>query len=247
MAESFRPPVNMPGKTFVGRLTFRLRPLLDLQMATLIRFLLPWLGSRSGKVLEVGCGGAAYRQYLPDGCEYQGIDWSGAADVFGYQADGILYFDGEEFPLPANSFDNLFHTEVLEHIPNPEKFLQQCNRVLMDGGALFFSVPFQARYHYIPYDYWRFTPSSLKILLEKTGFTEINIVERGDDITVATYKVVSLFYRLLLGSWPEKLCGVLLSPIAGLCLAIAQLSSRASIGSRDDCLGYCVTAVKVST
>ncbi|BDQ37228.1 hypothetical protein SYK_15880 [Pseudodesulfovibrio nedwellii] len=209
-----------------------------------MKTLTPWLANRAGSVLEVGCGGAPYRQYLPDGCKYQGLDWSGASKAFGYEVEEVTYYDGNKFPFPPNYFESLFHTEVLEHIQDPHEFLRQCHKVLVDGGNLFFSVPFQARYHYIPYDYWRFTPTSLRLLLEEAGFENIEIKERGDDITVAGYKVVSVFYRLLLGSWPEKFCGCLLAPIAGLCLVIGQIGFRKPIGSRDDCLGYSVTAVK---
>ncbi len=242
--EAFKTPPNTPGDSFWGKLRFRLRPLFDLQMASLMKTLIPWLASRTGSVLEVGCGGAPYRQYLPERCTYQGLDWIGSAKVFGYKVEGVTYYEGNDFPFPSSCFENLFHTEVLEHIQDPYEFLRQCHRVLVDKGSLFFSVPFQARYHYIPHDYWRFTPTSLRLLLDKAGFENIEIEERGDDITVAGYKVVSVFYRLLLGSWPEKICGCLLAPIAGLFLLIGQIGFRKQIGSRNDCLGYSVIAVK---
>jgi SAM-dependent methyltransferase len=245
LPESFPPPPNLPpGRTLASRLLYRLRPLLDLQVASVLRALKPWLASLKGKVLEVGCGAQPYRHLIPSCCVYLGLDWYLAQTAFGYQAAEVVYFDGRTFPLKEGSFDNLFHTEVLEHITAPLRFLKECHRVLKPGGRLFFSVPFQARYHHIPYDYWRFTPAGLDLLLDRAGFSDWEIAPRGNDIVVAAYKVVSLGFRLLSSKNPSLLIGLAFTPIIGLALAAAHLSLRLKVGSTDDCLGYNVWAYK---
>jgi SAM-dependent methyltransferase len=243
--ESFPPPPNLPpGQTLASRLLYRLRPLLDLQVASVLRALQPWLASLKGKVLEVGCGAQPYRHLIPSRCAYLGLDWYLAQTAFGYRAADAVYFDGRTFPLKEVSFDNVFHTEVLEHIEAPLHFLRECHRVLKPGGELFFSVPFQARYHYIPHDYWRFTPAGLEILLAKAGFSDWDIAPRGNDIVVAAYKVVSLGFRWLSVKSPSLLLGLAFAPVAGLALAAGHLCLRLKVGSTDACLGYNVRAYK---
>src|SRR5262249_15864737 len=60
-----------------------------------------------------------------------------------------------------------------------------------------FTVPFAVRWHFIPYDYWRYTPSGLDRLLQKAGFTGIEVFARGNQLTVACYKVMALCFSLL--------------------------------------------------
>jgi len=206
------------------------------------RTLVPWLKSLSGDVLEVGCGAQPYRHLLPEACNYHCLDSALAAEAFGYTVPGVTYYSGGEFAFPSGSFDYVFHTEVLEHIYDTRMFLSQCRRVLRDGGQMFFSVPFQARYHYIPHDYWRFTPAALERILAESGFRTEVIHPRGTDVTVAAYKVLSVINRQLRGTPVEKLCGVLSSPMVVPILCIGHLSMTWRVGSENDCLGYCVVA-----
>ncbi|MFZ0052732.1 MAG: class I SAM-dependent methyltransferase [Desulfobaccales bacterium] len=243
--EALPPPPNLaPGNTLKSRLLYSLRTLLDLQITSVLRALKPWLAGLKGNVLEVGCGAQPYRHLIPGSCAYLGLDWYMAQAVFGYRAEDLVYFDGRKFPLKEGSFDNLFHTEVLEHINDPFRFLRECHRVLKPGGSLFFSVPFQARYHYIPHDYWRFTPAGLEILLAGAGFSDWNITPRGNDIVVAAYKVFSLGFRWLSSQGRLRLLGLIFAPVAGLALMAGHLFLRLSVGSPDDCLGYNVRARK---
>lgn len=236
------PPHIGPGKSCLTRTLYFLRKLADLQVSSVLIHLVPWLKSLSGDVLEIGCGAQPYRHLLPEMCNYHCLDSVIAAEAFGYTMPDVTYYNGAEFPFPSASFDYLFHTEVLEHVYEARAFLAQCRRVLRDGGQMFFSVPFQARYHYIPHDYWRFTPAALERILAESGFQTEVIHPRGTDLTVAAYKVLGVIYRLLSGTLMEKLVGVLSSPVAILSLCIGHLSMRWQVGSQHDCLGYCVVA-----
>lgn len=236
--ERFLPPVN----TARGPLATLARRVLDLQVHTVRASLAPWLATRRGNLLEVGCGAMPYRPLVPAGCRYQGLDWAGAASAFGYAEKDVALFDGETFPFPDASFDAVFHTEVLEHVPGPQAFLAECLRVLVPGGELFLTVPFQARFHYIPHDYWRFTPSGLTRLLTGAGFADVAVAARGTDVTVAGYKATAVVFRLLRGGVAAKCLGAALSPLAAAGLALGHLSLACAWGSADDCLGYTATA-----
>jgi SAM-dependent methyltransferase len=236
------PPNLPPGDSWSSRGRYRIRIIADLQVASVLTQLKPWLASISGRILEVGCGGQPYSHLIPACCSYECLDSEMAAESFGYRISGVKYYDGGQFPFESSLFDHVFHTEVIEHVYDVATFLTECRRVLKPSGTMFFSVPFQARYHYIPHDFWRFTPASLDRILQQAGFSKIAIVPRGTDITVASYKIVSLVYRWLRGSGMEKMIGIVASPVGLLALVMGHISMRLGLGSIDDTLGFCVFA-----
>jgi hypothetical protein len=129
------------------------------------------------------------------------------------------------------------------------RFLGEAARCLATGGTLLLTVPFAARWHFIPYDYWRFTPSSLNHVLLATGFHSVRVYARGNAYTVACYKVMTVLLLLLMPQNVSKVSGLLLRlvglvflPLFVLLALIANLSLRGRGG--DDCLGYTVFAVR---
>jgi len=60
--------------------------------------------------------------------------------VFGGNTDSLAaYQDKGKFNLPDNSVDLVFSNLLLQDLPDPKKFLQECWRVLREGGLLTFS------------------------------------------------------------------------------------------------------------
>jgi hypothetical protein len=117
--------------------------------------------------------------------------------------------------------------------------------VLRDDGQLILTVPFAARWHYIPHDYWRFTPSALRMLLERNGFADVVVLARGNELTVASAKVIALMLPFLLpqgggSSVLRRLFGLVLAPLLVIVALIGQISLGRQGG--DDCLGYTVFA-----
>ncbi len=243
--ENFMPPSNLPPqKGCLGKIFFGLRVFADLPIASVLFYLKPWLKSQKGKILEVGCGAQPYRHMLNADCVYTGLDWVGAQSNFKYKVPDTIYYDGKKFPYGDNSFDAVLHTEVLEHIWDYKEFLSECLRVLKKDGKMFFAIPFSVRYHYIPHDFWRFTPAALERILKEAGFREIIIKSRGSDITVLMYKFISLVYRWLFSRTLMIVLGAILLPFVLLPLIIAHCSIGFNVGSCDDCIGYVVNARK---
>ena len=155
--EGWRPPaLRNPG---------RLRRFSDLQLASIWNDLRPLLAKETGVVLDVGCGEQPYRSLLPPGSSYQGLDIAESGERFGYARSDTLYVSGYPWPVADGSVDLVLCTEVLEHVLDPGKLLSEVQRCLRPGGRLLLTVPFAARWHFVPYDYWRFTPSSMAHLL----------------------------------------------------------------------------------
>lgn len=242
--ERWKPPSFADATTVRGKLISWLRRLLDLQAASIWRDLMRPLGDATGSVLDVGAGAQPYRRLINSRATYRAIDIADASERFGYQTPGTVYFSGDEWPVDDRTIDLLLATETLEHAADPDAFLAQARRVLRDGGQLILTVPFAARWHYIPHDYWRFTPSALRMLLERNGFSDVVVLARGNELTVACAKAMALILPFLLptegSSRFRRLVGLTLAPLLVSIALIGQGSLRQQGG--DDCLGYTVFA-----
>ena len=248
-AEAFKPPVFRPERTSLDHVRAALRRFLDLQAGSAWRDLRHELAGTSGILLDVGCGAQVFRSLVPPAVTYRGIDTKDAKERFGYAIPDTYYFEGNDWRVAERSVDVVLCTEVLEHIDAPLPFLQQIAHCLRPGGRFLLTVPFAARWHFIPYDYWRYTPSSLTALLSQAGFTDIRVTARGNPLTVACYKAMALLFMLAFGSSSSSLSRLLkgalflvLSPIAALLALVGNLSLPADWG--DDCLGYTVSAAR---
>lgn len=246
MSETFKPiAVRSPAD---NHFLFAIRCVLDLQLLTIYRFLYRKVPMWRGRVLDVGAGESPWRD-LMKGVEYVGADVDSAGE-FGMRLNlGIHYYDGVRLPFSDASFDHVLCVEVLEHVPHPERFLADLLRVLRPGGSLLMTVPWSSRLHHLPHDYSRFSSYRLAALLDTTGFSAVRIVERGNDIAVIANKLLVLTIRLLrprlwfhsLWTWP---LAVVASPGTLGFLLAAHVALLFGLGSKEDPLGYGLTAVK---
>jgi SAM-dependent methyltransferase len=111
------------------------------------------------RVLEIGAGsGFQARALAARGFEVEAIDLAhspyAAARVF-----PVRDYDGRTLPFPDASFDLIFSSNVLEHVPHVEQFLRETRRVLR---------PDRRAVHVLPTSTWRvWTTLSLHPLLAK--------------------------------------------------------------------------------
>jgi hypothetical protein len=105
------------------------------------------------RVLDLACG-AGYGSYhaIRQGArQVVGIDRAEDAVRFArsrYAAPGLSYLVGDATDIPAadRAFDIVLSFETIEHVPAPERTLQEFARVLAPDGALVISTPNPARY-----------------------------------------------------------------------------------------------------
>jgi SAM-dependent methyltransferase len=246
--EAFKPPVFKPNTSRLRNLTNAARRFVDLQAGSIWDDLQVELAPTSGMLLDVGCGAQIYRPLVPKAVTYRGIDTIDAKAKFGYEIPDTYYFSGTDWKIAAASVDTVLCTEVMEHVELPATLLAQISESLRVGGRLVLTVPFAARWHFVPYDYWRYTPSTLNRLLDQAGFADVRVTARGNPLTVACYKVMALPLILLLGT-RSGLAGVVsivfglaLTPMLLVAAVIGNLSMSWDWGQ--DCLGYTVTARK---
>jgi SAM-dependent methyltransferase len=246
--DHWKPPVyrnntqNLWDRLKVGFYSF-----FDFQYSTIHRDLSKQLPHVVGNVLDVGCGLQPYRHLLPLNIKYAGIDISESENRFGYQTPDTIYYSGKTWPVKSKSMDFILCTETLEHVATPDIFLKEAFRALKPGGRILLTVPFAARWHFIPYDYWRYTPSGLDLLLTQAGFFNNRIYARGNQLTVVCYKIITFIFSLLT---PQKsnfvfenicrLVGFFSLPIFITFAVIGNLTKGKS--GIVDCLGFTVLA-----
>ena len=246
MKEQFQPISNTPPIGFAGKLKFYGRMLLDLQILTIYKDVKTHLPNYKGNILDIGCGQSPYKFLLNEkNTTYFGIDII-EANEFGYYNPDITAFDGKNIPFEDNKFDAVICTEVLEHVQDFQYLIDEIHRTAKKDADVIVTIPWSARYHYIPYDYFRYTPSSLKTMFSK--FSTMNIKNRGTDFSVIGSKIIVLFFR---GFFPDQLWKYIFLPFYLLCLPvlliaviIAHLAIVFDIGSKDDPLGYTIVLKK---
>ncbi len=134
-------------------------------------------------VLDVGAGNGPYRQFLSH-CSYKTQDFSALTpeqlrDHKGYGPIDYVC-DATAIPVPDNHFDVVLCTEVLEHVSEPIKVIQEIARVLKPGGKLLLTAPLCSGIHQEPYHFYGgYTPYWYQKFLPQAGFAELSVEPNG--------------------------------------------------------------------
>jgi methionine biosynthesis protein MetW len=95
------------------------------------------------KILDIGCGDGDLKNFL-DSPSYYGIDGNKEyiltltnQSVKAKQMD----FNKEEMPFKNEKFDFILMLDILEHVANPKKMIQDSKKRLNEGGKLIITLP----------------------------------------------------------------------------------------------------------
>jgi SAM-dependent methyltransferase len=128
-----------------------------------------------GKLLDVGCGNKPFAEMLHNRVtEYVGCDAVQSSE----QVTDVICL-ATELPFREASYDTVLVTQVIEHVADHQALLRETFRVLRSDGVLILSGPMYWPLHGEPYDFFRFTEHGLRFLLERTGFSRIEIANNG--------------------------------------------------------------------
>jgi SAM-dependent methyltransferase len=221
-------------REFVGEMPYERRPILDFVIAA-AQAIPP--GSR---VADVGAGDAPYRELFAH-VDYVTVDWEESPHDGAGRADVIA--SAEAIPLDDASVDAVLCTQLLEHLPQPRRALDEFHRMIRPGGRVYLTAPLVWELHELPHDYYRYTENGLRHLLESAGFTEVAVEARNDCFTTVAQLMLNL--RHVMGRASDGLdarreAGAdLLADLAGQVAALAPLDV-----ARELPLGYAATAAR---
>lgn len=165
-------------------------------------------------LLDVGCGygfflaAAQQRGWRATGIEIAEGSATYARGTFGLT---VLQQDFVQARFPDGSFDAVVIRHVLEHLPDPARALQEIHRILADGGVVALAVPNIASLAFRlngslwwwidpPTHLYYFRPRTLRLLLERNGFTCLRMdTQHGDDDRLLSTALFSLNRRWGIG------------------------------------------------
>jgi len=181
-----------------------------------VNMLEPWMHGRT-RVLEIGCSVGMFldraKQYAR---EVVGVDCDTAAIEYATQKTGCKTYPSLE-ALPFGKFDIVCMFQTLEHITDPLMYLAEVKRYLNRNGLLVIEVPSlndplltiydcpeYRRFFYHEAHKFYFSPNSLEMLMEQSGF-------EGHIEYVQSYSFVNALSWCMTGN-PQPSCKDGLAP-----------------------------------
>ena len=207
------------------------------------------------RVLDMGAGSCPYRPLFAH-CLYQTQDFAGLGDEqLRHGSYGAIDYrcDIANVPVKDGEFDAVLCTEVLEHVREPIKSVQEMARILTSGGRLMLTAPLGSGIHQEPYHYYGgYTPYWYQDFLGAAGFAQIKVEANAGSLRFFGQEAI----RFVETTRPFKLgmplplellwipLWVLLVPV--LALAIPLVCRYLDRYDRDQrfTVGYHVTAIK---
>lgn len=134
--------------------------------------LIPLLKNINGwDIIDIGSKDARYKKHIQH-TSYTSLDIEP-----NFKTD--ITADIQEYETNTR-YDTALCTQVLEHIPNPQKAITQIYKLLKPGGRMILTTPFIFPIHSNS-DYYRFSPQALQELLK--DFKIITIIPVGNFIS----------------------------------------------------------------
>lgn len=145
-----------------------------------------------GRVLDIGAGKSPYQRFFRNAMEYIKLD---NHDYPGCEID-IKADAAKKIPLKSNSIDSVVCFQVLEHLKNPQKAIDEIHRVLKKEGYCLLTTHMAAPLHGEPNDYFRFTKYGLAHLFRKFGKIEAIKANGGALLSIMQFGIWGLSEKL---------------------------------------------------
>ncbi|MBI3034061.1 class I SAM-dependent methyltransferase [Candidatus Woesearchaeota archaeon] len=172
---------------------------------------------KSGKILDVGCGAGHFMiacKKIGFECEGVEVDKTTANYAISKRKLKVYSTDFLNAEMRDREYDVIAAIHILEHVVNPQPFLEHARKKLKSDGVLIVSVPnfggllpkvLKGKWYGLQMDghVWQFTPETLKAMLEEIGFkvisAEVKSLDHGainpiiSALKNAVFKTIELF------------------------------------------------------
>ena len=198
----------------------------------------------AGRLLDLGCGEGEFAELaVARGYEAEGMEPDERRADVARRRTGIRVEPAflEQDTLPPNSFDVVFHIDLLSHFIDPVKSLKSMRRLLREDGVICFEVglfsklsPFWHKFAgraNMPDHRWFYDERALQATLERSGLEIVEI--RKFDIGASTFLTTALLQVLrpsALGKDGGSISRPMASGTAGRCYYRLQMWLRYSAG-----------------
>jgi len=151
------------------------------EMETLIHSYLGDAWGQPFRVLDVGscCVNRSfphtYREVLSSAWTYVGCDTEAGPNVDLVQLGPYLIQE------QGDAYDVILCGQVLEHVEEPWRLMKEMARLMMAGGLLFVTAPWQWEIHRYPLDCWRILPDGMDVLIRLAELQKITTFVNGSD------------------------------------------------------------------
>jgi len=193
-----------------------------------------------GTLLNVGCGKKPYKEIFQNKVDFcVGIGLPSTP----YGTSKVDVFSNAlQLSFRDRCFDVVLAIQLLEHLPEPQKFFSEIHRVLKSDGIVILTLPLMAAIHKVPHDFLRYTSFGLIYWLEKMGFKIIGVKEQGGICTILTFLLAYYIWNATVQlPWgPRNLIRTLVSPIQ-----LFALLDDSIFQNKRYALNYCLTAQKL--
>ncbi len=193
-----------------------------------------------GTLLDVSCGKKPYKEIFQNKVNYYvGIDLPSTA--YGI-SEVDVFSDALQLSFRERCFDVVLAIQLLEHLPEPQKFFSEIHRVLKSGGILILTVPLVNPVHEVPNDFLRYTFFGLVYWAQKMGFKIMKVKEQGGICTILTFLLGYYIWDATAQlSWGlRNLIRTLAAP-----LQLFALLDDSIFQNKRYAFNYCLTAQKV--
>jgi ubiquinone/menaquinone biosynthesis C-methylase UbiE len=123
------------------------------------------------RVLDIGCGNKPYETYIRSLTKCKEKDFYLGCDVVQSSENKVdVLCEATDIPELSEQYDVIICTQVIEHVFEHQKVLEEAWRLLKPGGRCIVSSNFVWENHEAPYDFYRFTEDCFKTLLTTKNF-----------------------------------------------------------------------------
>lgn len=156
------------------------------------------------KFLEPGCGrGEFLEEFNKLGLDCYGIDLSEYSGTMcpDVEVKKKVDLENDTWPFPDNHFDIIYNKSLMEHLRNPDRFLEEARRVLKPGGKIICLIPdWESNYKTYFDDFTHrtpFTSVSLSDIYKITDYNNIKVYKFRQLPIVWRYPIINVFCKLI--------------------------------------------------